>query len=171
MYKSLFAGRTYSTYTIKSVSSIWALVLLVTVRTTWGGMFGCWSYCRKFKGVGEGEHGAHPFWGGGMDCFFFFISLGGGYVWGLELSWNIRKDKTEEEGGRGGMWQIPSRGGGGKDIFLNKLGAWGTTCYAYFSSRDCSDIVRLLDLILLYSSKEIQYVTWFYKHFSVGHFA
>lgn len=69
--KCLFAGRSYSTYTIKSVSSIWALVLLVTVRTTWGGMFGCWSYCRKFKGVGEGEHGAHPFWGGGMDCFFF----------------------------------------------------------------------------------------------------
>ena len=34
-------------------------------------MFGCWSYCRKFKGVGEGEHGAHPFWGGGMDCFFY----------------------------------------------------------------------------------------------------
>ena len=123
MYKSLFAGRTYSTYTIKSVSSIWALVLLVTVRTTWGGMFGCWSYCRKFKGVGEGEHGAHPFWGGGMDCFFFFISLGGGYVWGLELSWNIRKDKTEEEGGRGGMWQIPSRGGGGVRIF--SWTSWG----------------------------------------------
>ena len=49
-------------------------------------------------------------------------------------------------GGRGGMWQIPFMGGG-KDILLTKLGAWGTTCYAYFSSHDCSDIVRLLNLI------------------------
>ena len=48
-------------------------------------MFGHWSYSRKFKVVGEGKHGAHPFWGGGMDCFFL-ISLGGEYVWGLELS-------------------------------------------------------------------------------------
>ena len=70
MYKSLFPGRSYSTYSINSVASIWALVLSVTLRTTWGGMFGHWSYSRKFKAVGEGKHGPHPFWGGGMDCFF-----------------------------------------------------------------------------------------------------
>ena len=143
--KCLFAGRSYSTYTIKSVSSIWALVLLVTVSTTWGGMFGHWSSSRKSKGVGEGGMG-HILSGVGVWTVFFLISLGGGYVWRLELSWNIWKDRTEEEGGRGGVWQI-SFMGGGKDIFLTKLGAWGTTCYAYFSSHDCSDIVRLLNLI------------------------
>ena len=37
-------------------------------------MFWHWSYSRKFKVVGEGEHGAHPFCGGGM--FFFFNQLG-----------------------------------------------------------------------------------------------
>lgn len=93
--KCLFAGRSYSTYTIKSVSSIWALVLLVTVRTTWGGMFGHWSSSRKSKGVGEGGMGHIPSGVGVWTVFFFKISLGGGYVWRLELSWNIRKDRTE----------------------------------------------------------------------------
>lgn len=58
-------------------------------------------------------------------------------------------EKSERIGQRrgGGGWQIPSMGRRGKDIFLNKLGALGTTCYSYFSSHDCSDIVRLLNLI------------------------
>ena len=120
--KCFFAGRSYSTYTIKSVSSIWALVLLVTVRTTWGGLFGHWSSSRKSKGVGEGGMGNIPSVVGVWTVFFFLISLGGGYVWRLELSWNIRKDRTEEEGGRGGMWQIPSMGGGGKGYFLDQAG-------------------------------------------------
>ena len=60
-------------------------------------------------------------------------------------------------------------GGGGKDIFLTKLGASGTTCYAYFSSHDCSEIVRLLDLIAFVQGNKI--CDMFYMHFSVGHFA
>ena len=120
MYKSLFAGRTYSTYTIKSVSSIWALVLLVTVRTTWGGMFGCWSYCRKFKGVGEGEHGAHPFWGGGMDCFFLSVwEEGMCGDWSFpETSERIRRRR------RGEGWHVanPFRGGG---VRIFSWTSWG----------------------------------------------
>ena len=143
--KCLFAGRSYSTCTIKSVSSIWALVLLVTVKTTWGGMFGHCSSSRKSKGVGEGGMG-HISSGVGVWTVFSLISLGGWYVWRLELSWNIRKDRTEEEGG-GVVCDKSLPWGGGKDIFLTKLGAWGTTCYAYFSGHDCSDIVRLLNLI------------------------
>jgi len=47
-----------------------------------------------------------------------------------------------------GGWHVANPfHGWGKDIFLNKLGPLGTTCHAYFSSHDCSDIVRLLDLI------------------------
>ena len=43
--------------------------------------------------------------------------------------------ETSERRRRGGEgWHVanPFCGGGGKDIFLNKLGALETTCYAYF---------------------------------------
>lgn len=84
-------------------------------------MFGCWSYCRKFKGVGEGEHGAHPFWGGGMDCFFFKS------VWeeGMYGDWSF--PETSERIGqrrRREGWRVANPfHGGGKDILLTKLGA------------------------------------------------
>lgn len=145
--KCLFAGRSYSTYTIKSVSSIWALVLLVTVKTTWGGMFGHWSSSRKSKGVGEGGMGHIPSGVGVWTVFFKSVWKEGMYGdWSFpETSERIGQRRRGGGGGVACGKSLPW--GGGKDIFLTKLGAWGTTCYAYFSSHDCSDIVRLLNLI------------------------
>ena len=71
MYQSLFPGQSYSTYSIKRMSSIWALVLSATVRTTWGGVFGHWSYSRKSKGVGEGGMGHIP---SGVGVWIFFLN-------------------------------------------------------------------------------------------------
>lgn len=59
-----------------------------------------------------------------MDCFFLKS------VWeeGMYGDWSFPETSERigqrRRGGRGGVWQIPSMGGGGgKDIFLTKLGA------------------------------------------------